>query len=300
LILVALTLLTFIIPMHFAVKKTDFFYVKFLHPGNSLILGSSRALRGLDPDLLGENLEIDRPFLNFAFTLANSPFGPKYLNAIQHKIQPSTQNGLYILEVSPLAISTKTSNPEDDERLYRENQKVIDSVLFNSNPNPEYLIKHAERPFYLAFLKAFQAKRSVHDSGWNPSGRYIEDVANQQIIKTSTVYAETVFPEYYVSSKRIRSLEKTIEFLIQRGRVIVIRIPVSAEMWDLEEQYMPSFDSVVTEIAQKNGVEYINFKRDSSRFSLIDVHHLSLEASLELSKTLNQYLRQEISLASIF
>lgn len=56
---------------------TDPFYIRFTTPKqNNLILGTSRAAQGLQPDVFKDILETD--VYNYAFTVTHSPYGPTY------------------------------------------------------------------------------------------------------------------------------------------------------------------------------------------------------------------------------
>ena len=90
----------------------DNFYFKFTTPKqSSMILGTSRALQGLIPEIINKELNID--IYNYAFTVMNSSYGPSYLNSIKKKLNKNSKDGVFILAVDPWSISTKF-NPSDD------------------------------------------------------------------------------------------------------------------------------------------------------------------------------------------
>lgn len=77
----------FLILGSFADGNTDNYYQHFTSPKPyNLILGSSRAAQGINPNILEKNLP-DRKFDNFALTVVDSPYVEIYLDAIKKKIR---------------------------------------------------------------------------------------------------------------------------------------------------------------------------------------------------------------------
>ena len=76
----------------------DHNYNKFTYKAGSLVLGISRAHDGISPAIIEQKLNnsIQKPVLNFAFEKSQSAFGKVYLNAIKHKIDTTSTNGLYM------------------------------------------------------------------------------------------------------------------------------------------------------------------------------------------------------------
>ncbi|RZK48424.1 MAG: hypothetical protein EOO59_16825, partial [Hymenobacter sp.] len=86
----------------------DAFYARFASPpAGSLVLGTSRAAQAILPSALAARLgrHYDGPWLNYAFTLAESPYGPGYLSSIRRKLAAGTTQGLFILAVDPWSLS---------------------------------------------------------------------------------------------------------------------------------------------------------------------------------------------------
>ena len=75
---------------------SDRFYDKFLYKAPSLIIGSSRALYALMPEHINNNRKINKPFLNFGFTMATSPYGEVYYDAIMKKVKSANTPGVSI------------------------------------------------------------------------------------------------------------------------------------------------------------------------------------------------------------
>jgi hypothetical protein len=131
----------------------DRFYSKFLHKSNGLVLGSSRALLGLNPEAIADSCVQAEGILNFAFTQKTSPYGEVYYNAICNKLQSNQTNGLFILEVSPLSLSA-AGDAQPEKKLV-----LGEMFFFNLNPNPEYVFRNAQHPLYLDAAISVLAKR---------------------------------------------------------------------------------------------------------------------------------------------
>ena len=100
------------------------FYVRFTSPTqHNLIIGTSRAAQGIQPTVLNEIIP-NKSFFNYAFTAAQSPFGPVYLKSIQKKIDTTTKNGIFIVTVDPWSISSKSKDPNDSSK-FRENNLAL-------------------------------------------------------------------------------------------------------------------------------------------------------------------------------
>ena len=146
-IAVALAALVHVIAAFFADGRFDDHYLRFTGaPRSSLIIGTSRAAQCLLPDVM--NPMLDRAgahgdLFNFAFTIAHSPFGPTYLDAIRGKLDANTKNGTFLVTVDPWSLSVNkdlsaatTVPPEKDRTLGQQ-------WFYNGTPNFEYLLRHA-------------------------------------------------------------------------------------------------------------------------------------------------------------
>ena len=84
-------------------NETDGYYGRFTTPAySSLILGSSRAGQGIEPDILNAHLGLKNDaFFNYSFTVFKSAFGDPYLEAIKRKLKDPVDAGFFILELNP-------------------------------------------------------------------------------------------------------------------------------------------------------------------------------------------------------
>ena len=119
---------------------TDAFYVKFSSPTQtSLIVGSSRAAQGIQPNAI-DSIYGCNAMYNYAFTIAQTPYGEPYYKSISSKLNKEHNKGVFILDVNPWTLSEyKSSNVNSG---YREDDTFIANTYFvNLNPNIEYLLE---------------------------------------------------------------------------------------------------------------------------------------------------------------
>ncbi len=270
----------------------DLFYTKFTQPARSLVAGSSRAAQGLDPALVGADAGCEGPFLNFAFTNANSPYGPVYFSAIQRKVPRDTRDGLFILEVNPLMISINEKEKED-EAHFRENGLTLDRQLwFNTEPNYAYLLHNYRQPLYRLLLKKDGRNfQTLHGNGFLEQ-RLAMDSASVAARKKQRLDEYTgVFKRNRESQLRLEWLQRTAAWLREHGRVVLLRMPTSPEMSAMETAYMPEFDARMLKLATAVNANYINLISESSALETTDGNHLSIDSARLFSKMLNARLR---------
>lgn len=266
----------------------DRFKMKFEGQCGSMITGSSRALLAMSPDIIDPNGFFADPFLNFAFTQKTSPYGETYYNAIAAKLNSSGNNGIFLVEVNPLALYTGSDSlPEENLILGRLH-------FFNLNPNPEYVLINSERPLYQLYIKSSKVKSGTvyHKSGWNENTVSVDTVLRKQKIAESVVAHEKLFKEWRDPSYRFYWFSRTLELFKTKGKVIIVRVPVRPEMRALEEKYYPGFDQLMDSVATANSALYWNYFRDD-QYDFYDIHHMSSESAKRFSSELNRRLVHE-------
>jgi hypothetical protein len=268
--------------------RVDNFHPKFTHPARSLVVGSSRAAQGVDPSLLPGAT----PFLNFAFTNTNSPYGPAYLRAIRHKVPPDTRDGLFLVEVNPTLLSIDSRQEREDERYFRENDLTLDrQLLFNLDPNFDYLLRNFREPLYRLFsARRDQTPERAHANGWLEI-RLPDDAAARATRQRAGLrsYAD-VFAHYRWSPRRVHWLRKTVATLRAHGRVVLVRLPVSPGMAEMEAAYRPTFDAEITALAAAEGAEYFNLIGDSASYETTDSNHLTRESAHRCTQAIAERL----------
>jgi hypothetical protein len=263
-------------------NRVDEFYARFTTPkANSLVIGSSRAAQGFVTE------EWPRPITNFAFSLANSPYGEVYNRAILEKLEMSAL-GEVIIEVNPLTFSFDTvQNPMQEGERFTEKGKHLDRMhFFNNDPNLEYLFTSFDGP--LIKLWAEPSKYNLHEDGWLEVGGDADvDLESRQgtIDKGKSNY-EKVFQTKRLSQVRINAFKELLTTLRANKNVYLVRFPVSAEMLEMEQNFCPEFDSLMETTASAAGIDYLNYSMVSPVYITNDLHHLNKKFGRLFTKNL--------------
>ncbi|MFC1586121.1 hypothetical protein ACFL5V_11275 [Fibrobacterota bacterium] len=278
----------------------DYYYLKFTTSNQkSLILGTSRALQGILPSVLNELSEkkFEGPVYNYAFTLGTGSMGPSYYYSIMKKLDKSVKNGLFIIEINPMSISTSLQNTGDHDSLFRERMAFVAKMeRVNQNPNIEYLWNYFNYPLFNMLLKNIKKKARLCDDGWLEINTNITknkkrlSLVSQQTIKEY----EKKFKSNKLSQTRISWLGKLMRDLSQYGRVVLIRLPVDREMADKEDQYFPDFDKQIQKVAVKNNVIYFKIET-GPEFQTIDGNHLSQESAKKVTIIIRNIIKRELA-----
>jgi len=268
----------------------DKFYYKFTYKAQSLILGSSRTLLSIDPESVNKKKWITSPLLNYGFTQATSPYGEIYYKAICKKLLDSGKQGCFILEVNPIGMSTDTKK----SKLPEEGLILDRLLLFNINPNIDYILENTQAPLYLFFFndkKKAGEKEHFHKSGWVENIAVTDSIKKSKKIASQTREYQKVFDTYTLSDYRKNWFEKTIDELSLFGKVIVIRVPITPKMKNMENIYYPDFNKMIFSIALKHSVPYLDFS-EITGYNFNDLHHMSSESAIKFSEFLGDTLQK--------
>ncbi|MGI4875164.1 MAG: hypothetical protein ACRYFX_28750 [Janthinobacterium lividum] len=269
----------------------DAFYTRFTTPtAGSLVLGTSRAAQGVLPAVLRAQLgsRYAGPWLNYAFTLAESPYGPAYLASVRRKLAPGTKNGLFVLAVDPWSLSLAGPGAPGEAVVFPEDQGMIGQLhLVNQNPNPEYLARFLHRPLYEVLSRDTTSIEHLHPDGWleidlpNPA----EDTSLLHERTADKLFTyRAVAASSHLSAARLAALSQIIGLLQPHGRVVLVRLPTGPGLATLEAQYQPGFDALMQHTAATLGVLYLNYIGLS--YPTNDGNHLWRGAAHEFSQRL--------------
>jgi hypothetical protein len=237
---------------YYTKNKYDPDYVKLLNKTDKgLILGDSRALQGVNPD----NLPF--PTFNFAFTIGHSPFDDSYPKIIQKKIDTiSKVKRHHIISVTPWSLLSPELVKDDINPYFSEN------LYFHfSNPNWEYILKYWDLSFVNS-LKLMRNKSYTTDYGWNNQNIERDELyreyprrVREKVQNYKLKYKRQILT---LESHRVQNLINIIRFLRKTGRVTIIRLPISKEMLELENQVFPSINNLINKIAKDNSLYFID------------------------------------------
>ena len=268
----------------------DHHYLRFTSGRQqSLILGTSRAARGIQPKVLNKRLQ-GKQFYNFAFNANISPYGPVYFRAIKKKLDPKASQGIYILVISPIHFLNEL-RVKDDTLRFRELSRCLAKTKYvNLNPNVFYLLNNYEN-FIYEYLRNFnQDKWFLHDDGWLEVNAGTKDpkvltkrrnnVAKRMKSNVGKVYFSEIRWQYFI---------KTIQLLKKHGEVYLVRLPVDKQILDIEDKYMPGFDTLIDN-AFDNNVPYFDMTHMADDFIFNDGSHLNKKSSEEVSRLIGEWI----------
>lgn len=274
-------------------KDQDPFYKRFTSPKQDmLIVGSSRAAQGIVPHIINEIIPSSKLY-NFSFTKSNSPYGPVYLKAIKNKLKRNEdKEKLFILEVNPWVLATISKN--DDPKEYVENQGFLSEILFvNLNPNPFYHLSTYDKAWGNMFMPKRNGVFNLNDDGWlEVNIEYDSALLAPRIREKIEDYRNDELVRSFKSPKRLESLKQTIDyFKSKKGKICLVRLPIHPELLEIENEFYPSFDAQMEEIAQ-DGVYYLNYVSYKNGMKFNDGNHLNKESSLIISSILANRIKE--------
>jgi hypothetical protein len=290
----------------------DAFYARFAAPpAGSLVLGTSRAAQGIKPSVLAARLRpkgYGGPWLNYAFTLAESPYGPGYLASIQRKLAPGTRNGLFILAVDPWSLSLPRNVKRGEyprfskAASFAEHVNLKGPIIFpeahsmvsqlasvSQNPNLDYLAHYLHKPFYQLLLNTDTAHvvERLHPDGWLEIA-LPPPTADTALLRRRTAEKLATYRKLAATSSfaqaRYSSLSETISFLQEHGQVVLVRIPTGPQMAAIEKQYQPGFDREMQQLANFGGILYLNYL--DQPYPTNDGNHITRRAAAQFSQRL--------------
>lgn len=264
------------------IKKLDPFYWKATYASPNLAIGASRAQKGLAPMVLQEELNLEHKALNLAFTGVDSPYGKPYFDLIKRKVKDTSTEGLFVLSVHPVSVMDyEFANGRREEGF-----RFYDLWSVNSNPNYEYIFRNVNGVQSLLPQLLFKAKQgreydTIHDDGWIER-TYPEELKPKSI---DEVRALNIRPVRSVS--REKWLQKTIAFLKQKGKVVLVRMPIKQDILEKEEEVFPEFSTFIASMAAEEGVSFLDYTDRGEVFTYFDAfHHLDAQGARTFTKLL--------------
>ena len=263
--------------------RVDAFYGRFTSPlAGSLIVGTSRAAQGIRPAVLAARLAgpFEGPLLNYAFTLTHSPYGPAYLRSIRRKLRPEVKNGLFIVAVDPWSLSL--TGPEG---TYPEDNSFVGQLRqVSQNLNLAYLIRYQTKPLYRLLLDFATSTERLHPDGWLEVNIGTDPAQVRARTARKLQDYRRLAASQHLSAGRLQALSQTVQLLQQHGRVVLVRVPVGAELLQLETVYCPGFDRLMRQLTTDYSAPYLDYS--TQPYATTDGNHLQKEASAAFSRQL--------------
>jgi hypothetical protein len=266
----------------------DYFYEKFTTPkAQSLILGDSRSMQGIQPAVINDYLsssEYSLPMMNYSFTIAQIAYGPLYSESVRKKLDPTTKNGLFILTVNPWILSSREGDDEKNGVFFEKDMPPHNMELVSMNPNIEYLIKNFN---YFHFKSIIRRTSKMHKDGWLEESNLPKDIITLNEWKDKQVIMYNGYAsEWEKSEFRLQSFESLIKYLKDFGTVLLIRMPIDEKIIDIENNYWFNFDLEINGIANKTNTHYINFTTVNNDYKTYDGNHLDKFGGVTFTKNI--------------
>jgi hypothetical protein len=265
----------------------DPYYLKFTtSKQNSLIIGNSKAAQGLNPDVMDKILH--KAIYNYSFDISKSPFGPAYLNSIKRKLSKEKKDGIFIVTVDCWSIYGKDKNPNDVSSFWENSSCVGEMEDVDQNPNFQYLTKYMSGNYYKIIFKPTVAQ--LHENGWLEVSLDMDSSSVARRTKSTLVEYQNYLSLYQFSKVRLDYLMKTVDFLRQHGHVYLVRLPVSPQLMDIENQLSPNFSELLERPTKKSS-GFLDLTSKNSMFSYTDGVHLSAKSSKLVSEEIALWIR---------
>ncbi|WP_203258684.1 hypothetical protein [Hyunsoonleella ulvae] len=274
-------------------------YYKFTQKSNNLILGLSRANEGISTYITDSELfnfkESNSAFVNFALNEAH--FGSVYLNAIKAKIS-DMDNGIFIMSVSPGNFTSPKRFIKNEQITEFDKTLTIGKINnFTSNPNYNYIIKTYPASLYNALHVNEQwPNRISHENGWNEirlntKKSIITDKDIDHWKSLNYKFYEDKAKNEIISSYRKDYFIETIEFLKEKGILVLVRMPCDKYFLDFENNYWPNFNSYIDSISKAYNLKFLNYSETNNTYRTYDGSHFESNSAIKFTKVLCQDLK---------
>lgn len=289
----SLVILPYIYIQYGLMLEHESYYWKSAYSADHLVLGCSRAQKGIFPHILVPELNLEGTMLNFAFNGLISPYGPEYTQAIKRKLRSPEHPGVFILSVSPSAIMDFVAAKEAREKGFR----FYNLWDMNQHPNIEYVLRHPKSGPSLLTEWLSRNKRGRDK-------RIYKDGSNATYLpKDHTPPPRPIVLPYALKKSPLReaSLQELVHFLANRGKVFLVRIPVSEQALKEEKELYPGFDERMKDISNEStNAWYLDFPNATQKhdYRFIDGNqHLDGDSadkfSLLLAARIQKVLREK-------
>ena len=265
-------------------------------PQKNLIIGTSRASQALQPQALygasGDS------FFNFAFNGSLSKYGEVYNEAIIKKLDPNTNQGVFILAVDPWSLSVKKGD-ESEYPLQHDQQNYLHQLpSFTGKTNLSFLY-HNYNYGWMHLIWDYYKSGSLaitHEDGWM---EIIRDTAQARIEERKgkkLLAKQKEIVDYAMSTYRLESLKKLILYLKSKGSVYLIRLPISKEFYQLENGYFTTFEKEIQSIVNGMGVSYWDMVSIQDSVKYNDGHHINRLYAPYISSRVGTWMNETIKM----
>ena len=269
--------------------NTDPMYLRLTpQDNNGLILGTSRAAQAICPD----DILCHKSIFNASFTLYTSPYGDVYFNYIKKQMNRESRDQVFVFCVDPWSLSTDVDSITEEEILV-ENKMLLATTQSISLPNWEFLIEQFAFGWGRIIREHYHpsSDKYLHKNGWLEVKRKVNKlVDDQNRANKIMVYKREAFESNHPSAYRMLVLKRMIQELRVYGKVIMVRLPVHPDFFELEKAFWPSFEDEMQQLAKDEGVFFWSPKELNVELPFNDGHHMNREGSHRFGRLLNEQL----------
>jgi hypothetical protein len=258
----------------------------------SLIIGTSRASQAIMPSVIKDSLGID--MFNFAFNGTTSPYGQVYTRAIEEKLKANTTEGTFIVCVDPWSLRIMKDSITGEEELPEEKNILNKLHWFNGYPNVEFILKDYNQGWGNIAYTQWRKNSSVygHEDGWIEVTRDInaDDIAKRTIGKANGF--RNSLRDSEIAQYRINEMKLLIEKLSNKGDVFLVRLPVSEAIFEIEEEFYPAFDSLITSLSATYNAPYFSMQPLHDEVVFNDGHHINRSYAPTCTAMITSWIKQ--------
>jgi hypothetical protein len=266
---------------------TDTNYLRFTPSGNKgLIMGNSRAAQAICPD----DLSAHEGLFNAAFALNTSPYGEAYSAYLMKQLNQQDKDQFFVFCVDPWSLSS-AMNPETGEDIWVEQSKFMVTTSTIADPNWEFILEQYSYGWGNIIREHYRPTSGMylHKNGWLEVMReYNQERATKRRIDKLGGYKREVFIQNKPSKNRKVWLQKLIREMKSRGKVLMVRIPVHPDFFEMEQTFWPGFEKEMNDMASKEGVVFWSPRALNEELYFNDGHHMNYKSSHRFSQLLNQ------------
>ncbi len=267
--------------------NTDTNYLRFTPSKNTgMILGNSRAAQAISPDDLKAHLGL----FNAAFALNTSPYGEVYHRYIKKQLNEEARDQVFVFCVDPWSLSSPF-DPQTGQEGMVEESKFIATTSSIADPNWEFMIEQYAYGWGNIIREHYRPTSGMflHTNGWLEVNRVYDAVrAEKRRANKLKGYKAEVFVSNRPSDYRKKELRKMLQEMKGYGKVMMVRLPIHPDFFEMEQAFWPSFENEMEQLAQEEGVIFWSPKEMNTELPFNDGHHMNIKGSHRFGEILNQ------------
>jgi hypothetical protein len=244
-----------------------------------VLLGDSRTLRGLSPQIIGERLD-NAQVLNFSFS--GNALDPLMYEQVEARLAPESAYSAVVLAITPHSLTPNAALNEDYLSIMQRWQHQIGFEAF-ANQLDQFLMPITFIDLGTTFTgNIFNLSyyyQTVEPNGWLASNLIPPD-PNRALKE----YA-TIFDNNQVSTELVQAMVDQAQTWVQKQIcVFALRIPSSIALENLENERSGFDEEDIQKRLEATGVNWISFPKDN--YFSYDSSHLREDAAVRLSEDL--------------